>query len=200
MLLPITKSCQLQSAEKRPETTSIFLSRIVIKIVRNRGVEMNIQSIPVSSLIALDPPQKKIFDSSIKDIKNMLKEPNELQRQKALEQQAQTKAHTVYRSGNNIIGVLWSDGSASFGSNSSTANQAIRNAYNSNELKNLQGPALTEELAQIIDKAFTSKYGSGIESQTYAPNDAPNRGYLSHQIDWMQDYPLSTKRLDSVYA
>ena len=75
---------------------------------------MNIQSIPVSSLIALDMPQKKIFDSNIK---NTLEEPSESQRQQALEQQAQTKAHTVYRSGNNIIGVLWADGSVSFGSN-----------------------------------------------------------------------------------
>ena len=143
---------------------------------------MNIQSIPVSSLVALDMPQKKLFDSSIKDIINTLEEPSESQRQQALEQQAQTKAHTVYRAGNNIIGVLWADGSASFGSNSSRASEA-----------------LTEKLAQIIDKAF-SKYGSGVDAQTYAPNDAPNRGYLSHQIDWMQDYPLSTKRLGTIYA
>ena len=164
-----------------------------------KGIEMNIQSISVKSLIALDKPQKKIFDSRINEIKNILKEPNELQRQQALEQQAQTKAHTVYRSGKNIIGVLWSDGSASFGSNSSIANEAINNAYKSNELQNLKGKDLTEKLAQIIDKAFKSKYG-GIMAQTYAPSDAPDRGYLSHQIDWMQDYPLSTKRLDSFYA
>jgi len=161
---------------------------------------MTIQSIPVSSLKALEMPQKKLFDSSIKDIKNILEEPNELQRQQALEQQAQTQAHTVYRSANNIIGVLWSDGSASFGSNSSTASEAIHNAYNSNELQNLKGEALTEKLAQIIDKAFTKKYGSGIDAQTYTSNNAPNRGYLSHQIDWMQDYPSSTKRLENVYA
>ncbi|MBS4069661.1 MAG: hypothetical protein WC279_07635 [Sulfurimonas sp.] len=160
---------------------------------------MNIQSIPVSSLVALDTPQKKLFDSSIKDIINTIKEPSESQRQQILEQQAQTKAHTVYRAGNNIIGVLWADGSAGFGSNSSVASEAINNAYNSNELQNLKGEALTEKLAQIIDKAF-SKYGSGVDAQTYAPNDAPNRGYLSHQIDWMQDYPLSTKRLGTIYA
>jgi hypothetical protein len=161
---------------------------------------MSIQSIPVSSLIALDMPQKKNFDSSIKEIKNTLEDPSESQRQQALEQQAQTKAHTVYHSGNNIIGVLWSDGSASFGSNSSTASEAINSAYNSNELQNLKGKALTEKLAQIIDNAFSRKYGSGIDAQTYTSNDAPNRGYISHQVDWMQDYPLSTKRLDNIYA
>jgi hypothetical protein len=160
---------------------------------------MSIQSIPVSSLIALDIPQKKLFDLSIKDIKNTLEEPSESQRQQALEQQAQTKAHTVYRAGNNIIGVLWADGSAAFGSNSSVASEAINSAYNSNELQNLKGEALTEKLAQIIDKAFSRKYGSGVDAQTYTSNDAPNRGYLSHQIEWMQDYPLS-KRLGSVYA
>ncbi|MDD3854548.1 hypothetical protein [Sulfurimonas sp.] len=44
---------------------------------------MNIQSIPVSSLVALDTPQKKLFDSSIKDIINTLEEPSESQRQQA---------------------------------------------------------------------------------------------------------------------
>lgn len=160
---------------------------------------MDIRPIPISSLTTLDMPQKKIFDSSIKDIRDTLQEPSESQRQRMLEQQAQTKAHTVYRSGNNIIGVLWSDGSASFGSNSSVASKAINNAYKSNELQNLKGEALTEKLAQIIDKAF-SKYGSKIDVQTYAPNDAPNQGYLSHQIEWMQNYNSLTKQFGSIYA
>ncbi|MDD3343695.1 MAG: hypothetical protein PHR87_08990 [Sulfurospirillaceae bacterium] len=160
---------------------------------------MHIQSIPVSSLIALDTPQKKIFDLCAKDIEDILQEPSEAQRQQALEQQAQIKAHTIYSVGNSIIGVLWADGSSNFGSNSSKASEAINDAYNSNELQNLKGEALVEKLAQIIDKAF-SKYNSGVDTKTYRADNAPTQGYLSYQIDWMQDYPLPINSSSSIYA
>jgi hypothetical protein len=161
---------------------------------------MNIQSISVNSLTPLEVPQKKLFDSRIQEIKNNLNKSDEMQKEQALHAQAQTQAHTVYRSGNEIIGVLWQDGSASFSSNSSAANQAILKAYDSNELQSLTGQALTDKMAQIIDKAFLEKYGSKVEAQTYTQNDAPNRGYLSHQIEWMQDYSLLSSKLKNLYA
>lgn len=161
---------------------------------------MNIQSISVNSLTPLEVPQKKLFDSRIQEIKNNLNKSDEMQKEQALHAQAQTQAHTVYRSGNEIIGVLWQDGSTSFSSNSSAATQAILNAYNSNEMQNLKGQALTDKIAQIIDKAFSEKYGSKVDAQTYTQNDAPNRGYLSHQIEWMQNYSSLSNKLENLYA
>ncbi len=93
-----------------------------------------IQNYPISSFTPLETPLIKVENKSLATILESLKEPSMEERSQALERQGRTQAHTVYYSEETIIGVLWKNGSVSFGSNNSIGNQAVQQAYNSGQL------------------------------------------------------------------
>ncbi len=117
------------------------------------------------------------------------------ERSQALERHGRTQAHTVYYSEETIIGVLWKNGSVSFGSNNSIGNQAVQQAYNSGQLDGVSGEELLKSLSEIINNAFNNDKAT-VRAETYKLSNTPTMAFLSHKISWMEDYPISSNYLD----
>lgn len=153
------------------------------------------QNYPISAMIPLEAPRIQIDKKPLETILESLREPSAEDRAQALERQGRTQAHTVYYSGDSIIGVLWKNGTVAFGSNNSIGNQAVQQAYNSGQLDGISGEKLVKRLSEIIDVAF-DKSKSYVKTETYESGNAPTMALLSHQIDWMENYPMLSSHLD----
>lgn len=154
-----------------------------------------IKNHPISTFVPLETPLIKVENRPLETILESFQKSSIEDRSQALERQGRTQAHTVYYSGETIIGVLWKNGSVAFGSNNFLGNEAVQQAYNSGQLDGISGEELLKSLSEIIDNAF-DRGKVTVRAETYEFSNAPTMAFLSHKINWMENYPISSNYLD----
>lgn len=102
-----------------------------------------------------------------------------------LKEQEAVKAHTVFKSGGKIVGVLYQDGSAVYPSGGAGSGVS-------------RGSLGLGAYADTIGAALKKSYGAGVTTERWKDGDAPTQGQLSDTMFRSQDRLGSYRFLDAL--